>query len=230
MPHGELLSLVAATLLDGGSAAAGAAPPPPLDANQQQNVSDAVAALPKLATARTRSSCAQRIHSPLSLTQHTRCLHTTFRYAQGLDVNVRFTDVRAFEFTGETAIFDLLRLPLVHGWLVDPSDAATAAAVGAMSYNALVERLVGGEAPPEQALALQSFLEASASQARCFEYKSALRRALACALTRCVCVCAQLTPFGLAALHARVADGTLAVFFRNNHFCTGLRLLPYQKP
>ena len=81
-------------------------------------------------------------------------------------MNVRFTDVRAFEFTGETAIFDLLRLPLVHGWLVDPTDRVTAAAVGGMSYNALVERLVSGEAPPEQALALQAFLESSASQVR----------------------------------------------------------------
>ncbi len=87
-------------------------------------------------------------------------------HPQGLDVNVRFTDVNAFEFTGETAIFDLLRLPLVHGWLVDPADAVTAAAVGTMSYNALVERLVSGEAPAEQALALEAFLESSASQAR----------------------------------------------------------------
>jgi hypothetical protein len=34
--------------------------------------------------------------------------------------------------------------------------------------------------------------------------------------------CAQLTPYGLKALHERIPDGTLAVFFRNNHFCTGL--------
>ena len=81
-------------------------------------------------------------------------------------MNVRFTAVDAFEFTGETAIFDLLRLPLVHGWLVDPADAVTAAAVGTMSYNELVERLVGGAAPAEQAAALEHFLEFSASQAR----------------------------------------------------------------
>ena len=40
--------------------------------------------------------------------------------ATGVDVNVRFTDFDKFEFTDEVAIFDLLGIPLVHGWLVDP--------------------------------------------------------------------------------------------------------------
>ena len=47
----ELLALVAAALLDAGGASGGDTAAPP-DANAQQNVSDAVAALPKLATAR----------------------------------------------------------------------------------------------------------------------------------------------------------------------------------
>ena len=38
----------------------------------------------------------------------------------GVDVNVRFHDVKGFEFTDEIAIFDLLDISLVHGWLVDP--------------------------------------------------------------------------------------------------------------
>ena len=37
-----------------------------------------------------------------------------------MDVNVRFTGIDAFEFTDEVAIFDLLGMQLVHGWLVDP--------------------------------------------------------------------------------------------------------------
>lgn len=36
------------------------------------------------------------------------------------------------------SVFDLLDIPLVHGWLVDPQDAPTAAAVGHKSYNELV--------------------------------------------------------------------------------------------
>ena len=37
------------------------------------------------------------------------------------------------------------------------------------------------------------------------------------------CRVAQLTQYGLAMLHSRVADGTLCVFFRNNHFCTAYK-------
>ena len=40
--------------------------------------------------------------------------------AQGLDVNVRFRNITDFEFTQECATFDLLDIPLVHGWLVSP--------------------------------------------------------------------------------------------------------------
>ena len=39
---------------------------------------------------------------------------------QGLDVNVRFRNIDDFEFTQECAIFDLLDIQLVHGWLVSP--------------------------------------------------------------------------------------------------------------
>ena len=53
-----------------------------------QNMSDAMAVLPKLST--------------------------------GLDVNVRFTGVTDFEYTPECIVFDLLDIPLYHGWLVDP--------------------------------------------------------------------------------------------------------------
>ena len=38
----------------------------------------------------------------------------------GLDVNVRFTGVSDFEYTPECSVFDLLGVPLYHGWLVDP--------------------------------------------------------------------------------------------------------------
>lgn len=42
------------------------------------------------------------------------------KLATGLDVNVRFTGVSDFEYTPECSIFDLLGIPLYHGWLVDP--------------------------------------------------------------------------------------------------------------
>ncbi|CAI5468843.1 unnamed protein product [Closterium sp. Yama58-4] len=74
------------------------------------------------------------------------CMALLPRLATGIDVNVRFTGIHAFEFTPETAIFDLLDISLVHGWLVDAQDSATAAAVGSLSYNSIVERLGGGAA------------------------------------------------------------------------------------
>ncbi|CAH2056751.1 unnamed protein product [Thlaspi arvense] len=40
-----------------------------------------------------------------------------------------------FEFTRECAIFDLLDIPLYHGWIVDPQDWATAIAVKNIGLN-----------------------------------------------------------------------------------------------
>lgn len=60
----------------------------------------------------------------------------------GLDVNVRFRNIHDFEFTPECAVFDLLDIGLVHGWLCDPQDEVTSKILEVNSYNTLVERLV----------------------------------------------------------------------------------------
>lgn len=100
------------------------------------------------------------------------------KLSTGLDVNVRFTGVSDFEYTPECIVFDLLDIPLYHGWLVDPqvSDIVEhvkvkalhsqlmpqipcfgdqiqnifflqspemVAAVGKLSYNQLVEKIIG---------------------------------------------------------------------------------------
>ncbi|WJZ82317.1 hypothetical protein VitviT2T_002086 [Vitis vinifera] len=62
--------------------------------------------------------------------------------ATGIDVNIKFRRIGDFEFTRECAIFDLLDIPLYHGWIVDPQDSETANAIGSKSYNALVGELV----------------------------------------------------------------------------------------
>lgn len=82
------MSLVAGYLLDANNEERLASYGEEYKANLQQNIADAIALLPKLAT--------------------------------GLDVNIRFQDIRGFEFTQDVAIFDLLDVRLVHGWLVDP--------------------------------------------------------------------------------------------------------------
>lgn len=69
----------------------------------------------------------------------------------GIDINVRFDGIRRIEYTGETAVFDLLGIDLVHGWLVDPQDRTTAAAVSSRSYNELILNIVatlGRDATP----------------------------------------------------------------------------------
>lgn len=63
----------------------------------------------------------------------------------GLDVNVKFTGVRVFEYTPECIVFDLLDIPLYHGWLVDPqvrsfSDARVSVA-GIFHHLAVLTKL-----------------------------------------------------------------------------------------
>lgn len=50
----------------------------------------------------------------------------------GLDVNVKFTGVRVFEYTPECIVFDLLDIPLYHGWLVDPQVRRTSLIIAAV--------------------------------------------------------------------------------------------------
>ncbi|GAB2224583.1 hypothetical protein Drorol1_Dr00005345 [Drosera rotundifolia] len=67
------------------------------------------------------------------------------RLTTGIDVNIKFRKIDEFEFTRECAIFDLLGIPLYHGWLVDPQDHETAEAIGSKSYNTLTGELVSLE-------------------------------------------------------------------------------------
>uniref|UniRef100_A0A3B4A139 Ubiquitin carboxyl-terminal hydrolase n=1 Tax=Periophthalmus magnuspinnatus TaxID=409849 RepID=A0A3B4A139_9GOBI len=137
-----------------------------VELNFQQNMSDAMAVLPKLCT--------------------------------GLDVNVRFTGVCDFEYTPECIVFDLLNIPLYHGWLLDPQSPETVAAVGKLSYNQLVEKIIdckhsADSCKVSEGLVAEQFLESTAS---------------------------QLSYHGLCELTSRVREGEISVFFRNNHFST----------
>ena len=63
----------------------------------------------------------------------------------GLDVNVKFCGVAAFEYTDTCVIFDLLNISLYHGWLTDPQETEVTAAVGGNSYNQLVDKIITGK-------------------------------------------------------------------------------------
>lgn len=53
-----------------------------------------------------------------------------------------FHRVRDFEYTPECIIFDLLNIPLYHGWLVDPQSQETVTALGCLGYNQIVEKII----------------------------------------------------------------------------------------
>ena len=116
----------------------------------------------------------------------------------GLDVNIRFTGITDFECTPECIIFDLLRIPLYHGWLVDPNLIELNNAIGTQSYNQLVDNIITNKSSqdPEvstKILIAEEFLERTAS---------------------------QLTLHGLRELKARIKDNEIGILFRNNHFLT----------
>uniref|UniRef100_A0A8C2JQN5 Ubiquitin carboxyl-terminal hydrolase n=1 Tax=Cyprinus carpio TaxID=7962 RepID=A0A8C2JQN5_CYPCA len=140
-----------------------------MELNFQQNMSDAMAVLPKLST--------------------------------GLDVNVRFTGVSDFEYTPECIVFDLLDIPLYHGWLVDPQSPEVVSAVGKLSYNQLVEKIIEFKHSTDtsqvsEGLIAEQFLESTAT---------------------------QLSYHGLCELNTTAKEGELSVFFRNNHFSTMIK-------
>lgn len=140
-----------------------------MELNFQQNMSDAMAVLPKLST--------------------------------GLDVNVRFTGVTDFEYTPECIVFDLLDIPLYHGWLVDPQSTEMVAAVGKLSYNQLVEKIIdykhsADSSRVSEGLVAEQFLESTAT---------------------------QLSYHGLCELNTTAKEGEISVFFRNNHFSTMIK-------
>ncbi|XP_067832083.1 ubiquitin carboxyl-terminal hydrolase MINDY-1 isoform X1 [Heptranchias perlo] len=123
------------------------------------------------------------------------------KLSTGLDVNVRFTGVGDFEYTPECIVFDLLNLPLYHGWLVDPQSTEVMQAVGRCSYNQLVEKIIFSKHSTDSALVseglvAEQFLDATAT---------------------------QLTYHGLCELTATAKEGELCVFFRNNHFSTMIK-------
>ncbi|XP_068171646.1 ubiquitin carboxyl-terminal hydrolase MINDY-2 isoform X2 [Antennarius striatus] len=141
---------------------------------------------------------AQRLNYEQNMSDAMAVLH---KLQTGLDVNVKFTGVRVFEYTPECIVFDLLDIPLYHGWLVDPQMHDIVKAVGNCSYNQLVEKIISCKQSDNSGLAgegivAEQFLNNTAT---------------------------QLTYHGLCELTSTVQEGELCVFFRNNHFSTMIK-------
>ncbi|XP_058011878.1 ubiquitin carboxyl-terminal hydrolase MINDY-2 [Ahaetulla prasina] len=137
----------------------------------------------------------QRLNYEQNVSDAMAILH---KLQTGLDVNVKFTGVRVFEYTPECIVFDLLDIPLYHGWLVDPQVGDIVKAVGNCSYNQLVEKIICCKQSDN------SELRKEGSTAEQFLSSTAT----------------QLTYHGLCELTSTVQEGELCVFFRNNHFST----------
>ncbi len=60
--------------------------------------------------------------------------------------------VADFEYTPECIVFDLLGIRLYHGWLVDPELPDEATAIGTLSYNQLVEKIITQKNSPRPEL------------------------------------------------------------------------------
>jgi hypothetical protein len=154
------------------------------------------------------------------LNQHMDDLLTVLpKLNKGLDLNIMFSQVSKYEFTQEAAIFDLLQIPLVHGWIYDPTQEI-ASALRDQSYNHAIYKLVEhttlqdklSSAHPDQSLA-EYIHELSE------EEKSLLREGdmINTFFTQHA---SQLTRYGIQKLYEYMNNRQLAVFFRNNHFNT----------
>ena len=162
--------------------------------------------------------------------------------SRGLDLNVKFTSVKAFEFTSDIHVFDALNIDLFHVWLVDPQDQETYSIIETMSINQVYDFLVKSDVA-EDTLKRSSYpksivqnvlnhIAAENSSGRsspCQEesldpdqvndLKEVIRRGevLRSFLAQSK---SHITHFGLFQLHADVKERQLAVLYRNAHFST----------
>jgi hypothetical protein len=156
----------------------------------------------------------------------------------GLDVNVRFSGVEQFEFDSRISVFDMLGVTLLHGWVVDAKDSELFSALGQLSYNQAVDRLVRSDEIAEgqaENAGVSASPSTSASSLKELKDKrasgSSSSASLAMRLQEAERVrqfldetAAQLTFAGLLQLHEVVRERELVAFFRNNHFSTMFKL------
>lgn len=157
---------------------------------------------PTPSTSRSRSNeCATSLNDDLRLNLEQN-IHDAMeimpKFKTGLDVNIKFSGISNFEFTPECIIFDLLRIPLYHGWLIDADLSDLKSAIGHLSYNQVVDMIIthkNSTDPTTQTnvLLAEDFLDRTAS---------------------------QLTLFGLNELRSKIRDNEIGILFRNNHFLT----------
>jgi hypothetical protein len=81
-----------------------------------------------------------------------------------------FHRVKDFEYTPECIIFDLLNIPLYHGWLVDPQCDKTVRALQSLGYNQIVEKIIRNKCTNETDLVTEGEQKCEISDSHCGEY------------------------------------------------------------
>jgi len=123
---------------------------------------------------------------------------------KGLDINVRFSEPEAFEFTTEVAMFDVYGIRIVHAWTVDPQMTGLAF-IREQTYNELTSFILSEhDEKSDMSDTDIAILEQRKDLARSFLQETS----------------SQMTAHGLFRLHEVIREEELCVFFRNNHFAT----------
>mmetsp|Transcript_7422 Transcript_7422/g.8170 ORF Transcript_7422/g.8170 Transcript_7422/m.8170 type:complete len:428 (+) Transcript_7422:135-1418(+) len=132
----------------------------------------------------------------------------------GMDLNPKFTaGPTGVEYTMELNAFDLLRIELVHGWLLE-SDAQEYEWVDDQTYNQLVNLVIEGN---DATAKLEHKSQDSDSNYDELSNKAIRGTVVRNFLDRSA---HQLTYYGLTTLHEYVKEGDMVIFFRNNHYNT----------
>lgn len=136
---------------------------------------------------------------------------------RGMDINLRFESCDSFEYTKELCLFDIMRVPLKHGWVQDPQDIVEAHVVRNLSFNQAMNRLVQFQ---EVSATLSSDipLDFQSDDVRQIISEGHILQ------TFLKLHSSQLTILGLEQILNTMSENEVAVMFRNNHFTTIARV------
>mmetsp|Transcript_1082 Transcript_1082/g.1756 ORF Transcript_1082/g.1756 Transcript_1082/m.1756 type:complete len:520 (-) Transcript_1082:88-1647(-) len=127
--------------------------------------------------------------------------------ARGADINVKFTDVDSIEPTKELICFDLFKLRLLHGWLLDPAWDEMYQVLSPYSFNQLLDIIVQAQEQSSSSGVDQDAvqrLRVRSEMAQVFMESSP----------------SQITEHGFQKLRKEVGENEVCVLFRNNHYST----------
>uniref|UniRef100_A0A8C9G9B5 Ubiquitin carboxyl-terminal hydrolase n=1 Tax=Piliocolobus tephrosceles TaxID=591936 RepID=A0A8C9G9B5_9PRIM len=70
------------------------------------------------------------------------CVDIIPQLKYGLDINCKFTNIHSFEYTKGLCIFDMLNIPLCHGWVVSSDDLFFYSYLKDYSYNVIINKII----------------------------------------------------------------------------------------